>query len=208
MAIGVLFSVAAFSCLVIVGQLIQRRRHRRMAAEIVSYGGKVVAFKSVVKDQTFRNVIDYIGPDGELRRAELLYGAKRLSNNRPYQQVLKEQFETSRGNQMLRGLRLAAACFDLPGNAEYISMIRELATGSVGSVIVEESPANHDAGRRFAPILQCLEAAGIADEPNAGQDLALVVDGKINVVVRWSATGETPRRRLIVTVVEDQSLAG
>lgn len=195
---GIIFICAVVATLAVVGQLLERRRRRRIVEMIAASGGKFVKTK-FTSIPSFRHVVDYIGPDGELRRASLLRGANSLSEDQPFQLVLKEQYQKSKFDQ-LAALKLTAQYSQLPGFDEYKALLRELAAGSKESVTIEETPSSAQAKWGFAPVLQCIETMSITSDANSEHLLDLVVDGK-NLNVLWSIKGESPHRLLKVTAV-------
>jgi hypothetical protein len=88
----------------------------------------------------------------------------------------------------------------LPGFEAYKAIVRELAMGLAESVSIHESPSDATSPRRFAPVLQCLEAASISSAAGSGRTLKLVAD-KINIDVRWSLEGEPPNRLLTLMAI-------
>ena len=175
-------------------ELATRRRHRRIAAGFAARGIKVVAVRFTTIP-SMRDVVEYISPEGELRQASILRGAADLFKDVPFQVVLKERYEQEK-SELIRVVKLAAAYSRLPGFDDYKSLVRELAA-CAGTVTIEESASSKAGGRRFAPMLQCLETMSIGSK-NTDRLLELTVDGT-RIDVGWSVRDEPPKRQLVVT---------
>jgi|SRR5690349_4662449 len=196
----VLIICGLYVVLIATAVLLRRRRRRRLTAMVEARGGKVVKIGFSPTPHALRDFVDYVGPQGELRRAFRWQRASDLSDDQPFQHVLREKYENSRSDSLLRAVELAAAQSRLPGFDEYQALARELAAGSIESVTVEESPSDSAPKWRFAPVVQCLEAANIASDRRSEQVLDLVVGGK-NVELHWSVQGIAPHRVLVVARV-------
>jgi hypothetical protein len=189
MVLGVIGGI--FAVLLAIGALLNRRTRQRVRDTIAQMGGTVVAVQPGLPWR-----VRYVGPEGDLRQATVQPRGKfKLIEDRPYQDVLRERYESSR-DTMLRELILAAEYSKLPGHGDYIAAVRELVDGGRSTVTIEES-ADHGVRARLAPILQCLEAVGINCKSADGQPLELNAFGK-SIKLRWSVTGIAPSRRLML----------
>jgi hypothetical protein len=186
--------------LIAVGRVIERRRRRQINRIVAGIGGRVVAIRGYSTPTT--RIVDYIRPQGELRRASLRSGETRLSDDRQFQLVLRDQYQDSR-SEALASLRLAAQYSKLPGFQEYQSLVRRLAAGSLPSATIHELPGDGQEEWKFAPILQCIEAVSIGSIALPTQTLELRVDGN-KFKMRWSVEGTVPRRSLVVKVTRPE----
>jgi hypothetical protein len=182
------------AALITAGVLLHRRRLRRINEMVAAVGGKVVRIGFT--GPPLRDLVDYVGPQGELRRAFLSRRAAGLSDDQPFQCVLREDYENSRSD-LLRTITLAAKQSLLPGRDEYLALALELAAGSIESATVEETPSVPKPRWRFALVLQCFEAADIVAERSSEHILDLVVNGT-PVDLHWSVQGVAPHRLLVV----------
>jgi hypothetical protein len=197
---------AILAAAVVVGQAMERRRRRQIREKIVGEGGQVVVIKFTTIP-SFGNVVHYIGRQGELREAVWPRGAADRIRDRPFQVLLRERYERSRLRHisdsepdLLPSLMLAAEYSRLPGFDAYKALMRDLAGGLAEVASIEESPADEKGRWRFAPMLQCLEAASISSKESASQILELVVDGR-RIDVNWTVEGVAPHRLLVIKTV-------
>lgn len=201
----VLIMIAVVATFFGVGTLVHRRRHRRIREMIAAMGGEVVAMVFTPFPSAGTRV-DYIGPQGELRRAVVLNGRTEFCEDRPFELVLSEKYKRD-PSEMLSAVMLAASYSKLPGYEDYKALILELAAGPAESVTIDEAASDASAERRFAPMVQCFEAVSIGSKSAAKHLLNLVVDGK-NLDVEWSVQGLAPNRSFVVKAVRPPHRAG
>jgi hypothetical protein len=194
----IIFLCTVIAALVAIGQLLQRRRCRQIDDIIAALGGQVVSIRYTAMP-CIRNIVEYIGPQGELRQAWLARGETQLRDDRPFQVALRDQYRNSTVD-LLAALRLAAQYHRLPGFEEYKSLLRDLAAGTLESATIQEAPGDGQPRWRFAPMLQCIEAMSIGSKTLSDQTLRLKVDGG-NVDVHWSIQGTIPNRSLLVRAI-------
>lgn len=151
----ILIMVAVVATLFGVGTLVHRRRHRRIREMIAAMGGEVVAI-GYSPFPSAGTLVDYIGPQGELRRAVMLNGQTELREDRPFELVMREKYERD-SSEMLSALMLAASYSKLPGYQDYKALILEVTAEPKESVTINEAASDASAERRFAPMVQCFE---------------------------------------------------
>lgn len=179
--------------LIAMGVILERRRCRRITEIIEARGGRVLAIKRTLPSSQ-RRIIRYIGPQGELRQALVdSKGMSDLTDDQPYQDVLRQPFERKKPKTLLDDLQLAAECSKLPGHAAYEAAIKKLAIDSAPSIQISEFPLN----QKFAPMLQYLEAAALHVASGDPHLLELSANGS-NINIRWSVTGSPPHRMLTI----------
>lgn len=194
---GLLICVGIVAMTGAAGVLKLRRRRRRIEQTIAARGGRVVFVKWGSRGGSLREVVRYLGPQGELREALVAANAATLTQDRPFQDVLREKYERYESD-MLAKLMLASECARLPGAEVFKAIVRELAADPNESMSVQESPADAAKQPNFAPLLQRVEAASITSKSD--NILELVADGK-TLDVRWSLQGEAPHRTLTLTAL-------
>jgi hypothetical protein len=176
--------------------LSRQRRLQQVRALIADRGGK---YLSCGLSRSGARLLDvkYIAAEGDLRLAVVsAKGGLQIVTDQPYQAELREKWERASG--MLDELALHVACRSLPGHAAFSQIARDLTQGSADSVVVKEDAAPAQACRRFAPILQYIEALCVLSQPASRQVLDLVVDGR-PVHVSWHVEGSPPHRWLLLT---------
>ena len=185
--------VGIMAAIAIVAVVRERRRRRRIAALIRRRGGRIIDFGLPLPPE-WQRTVRFIGSEGDLRQVVIPMkddiDLHDLHDERPEELVLRDEFE--RGG-MLDRLVVVARCKELPGHAAYEKIMRSLAQGEVDRVLVREQDPSADAQARFAPVLQCLEAASLGEERR--NRFELVVDGQA-VDVQWHVEGDPPERVL------------
>ena len=187
-----------------LGMLLERRRRRRIDELVAAVRGKLIDVRPPPDYSTRRRIVRYIGPQGELRQATAVFGrAPHFEDDKPFQEVLRQTYKPPADpscpvdiNRIMRSIENAK----LPGHAAFCAVVRELAAGSNDSIVINESASCQPVDRRFAPILQCIEACHIDDGSPAEHQLDFIADGK-NIQFRWRVEGEAPKRSLIVEAV-------
>jgi hypothetical protein len=189
-----LLMIAGVVVLIAVCIVVAERTRNRIKELILERGGKIVGVTIFFVSPTQRTV-RYIAAAGELRQATISTkrGGVSVVDDRPYQLVLRDEADSG---LMLDELLLAAECMELPGYAAYAEIIRSLAQGKTQSVELYEQEQTEGYQPRFAPILQCLEAASIFS--NNDGCLELTSDGQA-VTVWWQVEGQPPQRLLQIT---------
>jgi hypothetical protein len=182
--------------LITVGILVRRRRYRRIAELVVARGGTVVRTHTVVAP-SIKDVVEYVSANGELRQAAFERGQSELTDDEPYQHVLKRNHANA-DNNVLASLKLVVECDRLPGIKQYKSIVQDLARGERESICIEETNSSAAAEIRFAPVLQCIEALNVGDDSGDPQLLDLMIDGQ-RTRIRWQIAGTSPRRVLTLT---------
>ncbi len=188
-------ALAAFVTFVIA---VERRRHQRLTAILEARGLKVV--KYAYHRDAKRRVVDYISPEGDLRQATVHLKTGELRNERPFVEVLKEQFQDPKTSPDMRHMILALGQSKLPGQNEYHSIAKSLlsnAAAGPAAARIEESSTNATEQRRFVQLLQCFEAGRISSTNEASDVIELYVGHK-RLDLQWTVEGVAPNRVLVV----------